>query len=144
MIQIAYDGELPCASDSPTKFIWSQHGPSTKLTIGEIATIQRSIAKSITPQEMIFNFLKTKPVENGSIMVSLPSKKDQTKAINKFKSLGYDVEIKKKKQQRLMIPNVPTDITSRTEMIELVKKQNPELLELTNESNSLRLVAVHF
>lgn len=42
-----------------------------------------------------------------------------------------------------MIPNVPTDITSRTEMIELVKKQNPELLELTNESNSLRLVAVH-
>ena len=63
-------------------------GPSTKLTIGEIATIQRSIEKSIKPQEMDFNFLIMKPVKNGSIMVSLPSKQDQTNAISKLKAWG--------------------------------------------------------
>ena len=33
---------------------------------------------------MDLNFLKMKPVENGNIMVSLPSKKDQNNAINKL------------------------------------------------------------
>ena len=55
--------------------------PINKLTIGEIATIQRSIEKSLGPQEMDFNFIKMKPVEDGSIMVTLPSKQDQLNAI---------------------------------------------------------------
>ena len=80
-------------------------------------------------------------------MVTLPSKQDQLNTINKLKdkapNLGFDAKITRK-LPRLLISNIPTDITtSPLEFIELIKQQNPELAELSKEPDSLRLVAIH-
>ena len=49
-----------------------------------------------------------------------------------------------RKLPRLMISNIPTGITtSQIEFIELIKQKNPELVELSKDPDSLRLVAIH-
>lgn len=91
---------------------------STRLTPGEISNIPSSIEKSIPSKDLDFRIAKTQSTNNGGIVISLPSKEDQTCAISrireKSKDLGFLAEEAVKTLPRVIIRNLPTDIAVTT------------------------------
>ena len=77
--------------------------------------------------------------------MSLSSKEEQSRAMatlkGKSRDIGYLAEEREKKQPRLIIRNIPADTTNNC--IKLITDQNPELAEMTEKGDHIRLVAVH-
>ena len=89
-----------------------------------------------------------RPIENGGVMISLPSQQDQSCAIAKLREkshvIGYMAEIVKKKLPRMIVHNLPADLAQAEEsVVNLIKKHNPELVERTSNEEAIRLIAVH-
>ena len=94
--------------------------------------MKRAIEKSLSPSEKDFNVLNFRSNSKGEIIVVLPSKDDEEKAAARLSekgiSLGFTTNKAKDRHPRMIINDIPSDISDLTTELLL---SNPEISNLT-------------
>ena len=82
----------------------------------EVNNFKCKLETSLTHEEQNFTILRMRPTKNGDILVELPTKNHQEKAMEVIKNKEYQLDIEVAEPNlinpRLIIQNVPADIDS--------------------------------
>ena len=129
--------------DRSHRLVLKKGNNTAKLTVDQVTEIKNNIEKSLINETIDFEITKMRPMNNGGLLVELPTKKDQQNALAKLrektKELELTAEEPKSYNPRIIIPNIPTEMETSI-LISKITKQNPDIFETTD---SISVVTTH-